>query len=259
MRSANNVSRSPRSVTLLIPTLNEIRGLKAIMPRINRDWVDQILFVDGNSVDGTIDWIQQHDYELVLQTRPGIRGAYQDAFPLIRGDLVITFSPDGNSVPELIPKLVEKLSQGFDMVVVSRYLEDAKSLDDDALSSFGNWLFTKTINVFYGAKYTDAMGIYRGYRTQLLADLGLLDDRWYRSLERILGISGLGCEPLISTRVARAALRIGEVQGDEPGRIDGQSRVFPTLYIKVKWAIAYYLQILLDRFRWHEGRRRGTK
>ena len=250
MKSPNNGVRCPRSVTLLIPTLNEIRGLEAIMPRIDRDWVDQILFVDGNSVDGTIEWIRQHDYELVVQTKPGIRGAYQDAFPFIRGDVVITFSPDGNSVPELIPELVEKLNQAFDMVVVSRYLYGAKSQDDDALSSFGNWLFTKTINVLYGANYTDAMGIYRGYRTQLLADLELLDDRWYGWLERILGITGLGCEPLISTRVARAKLRIGEIQGDEPGRLDGESRVFPTVFIKIKWALAYYVQILIDRFRW---------
>ena len=136
------------------------------------------------------------------------------------------------------------------MVVVSRYLDGAKSLDDDALSSFGNWLFTKTINVLYGANYTDAMGIYRGYRTQLLADLGLLDDRWYGWLERILGITGLGCEPLISTRVARAKLSIGEIQGDEPTRIDGHSQVFPNVFIKIKWGLALYMQILLDRFRW---------
>ena len=250
MKSPNNGIRAPRSVTLLIPTLNEIRGLEAVMPRIDRDWVEQILFVDGNSVDGTIEWIRQHDYELVLQTRPGIRGAYQDAFPCIRGDFVITFSPDGNSVPELIPELVAKLSQGCDMVVVSRYLDGAKSLDDDALSGFGNWLFTKTINVLYGANYTDAMGIYRGYRTQLLADLELLDDRWYSSLERMLGITGLGCEPLISTRVARAKLSIGEIQGDEPGRLDGRSRVFPNIFIKMKCGLALYVQILVDRFRW---------
>ena len=51
MKSPNNGIRCPRSVTLLIPTLNEIRGLEAVMPRIDRDWVEQILFVDGNSVD----------------------------------------------------------------------------------------------------------------------------------------------------------------------------------------------------------------
>jgi glycosyltransferase involved in cell wall biosynthesis len=220
------------------------------MPRIDRDWVDPILFVDGNSVDGTIEWIHRHDYELVLQTRTGIRGAYQDALPFIRGDLVITFSPDGNSVPELIPELLEKLNQGFDMVVVSRYLGDAISLDDNVLSSVGNWLFTKTINVLYRANYTDTMCIYRGYRTQLLTDLELLNDRWYGSLERILGITGLGCEPLISTRVARAKLSIGEIQGDEPTRIDGHSRVFPNVFIKIKWGLALYMQILLDRFRW---------
>ena len=42
-----------RSVTLLVPTLDEIEGMRKIMPRIQRDWCDQILVVDGGSTDGT--------------------------------------------------------------------------------------------------------------------------------------------------------------------------------------------------------------
>ena len=39
-------------LTLLIPTMNEIDGVKVIMPQIQRNWVDEILIVDGGS-DGT--------------------------------------------------------------------------------------------------------------------------------------------------------------------------------------------------------------
>ena len=56
-----------------------------------------------------------------------------------------TFSPDGNSIPELIPNLISKMKEDHDMVIVSRYLDDAKSDDDDIITRFGNWLFTKTI------------------------------------------------------------------------------------------------------------------
>ena len=49
----------PLSVTLLIPTLNEIVGMKAIMPQIRREWVDQILILDGNSTDGTAQWARE--------------------------------------------------------------------------------------------------------------------------------------------------------------------------------------------------------
>ena len=35
--------------TLLVMTLNEIEGMKEIMPQISRDWVDQIIIVDDFS------------------------------------------------------------------------------------------------------------------------------------------------------------------------------------------------------------------
>ena len=95
--------------TLLIPTFNEIDGMKNIMPRIKREWVDQIIFVDGHSTDGTIEFIKEHDYTLVLQNKPGVRNAYMEALDIIEGDVVITFSPDGNCIPEIIPVLIEKI------------------------------------------------------------------------------------------------------------------------------------------------------
>jgi len=35
--------------TLLVMTLNEINGMKVIMPQVDRSWVDQIIVVDGGS------------------------------------------------------------------------------------------------------------------------------------------------------------------------------------------------------------------
>ena len=40
-------------VTVLALTLNESEGVKAILPRIPRDRVDQLLVVDGGSTDGS--------------------------------------------------------------------------------------------------------------------------------------------------------------------------------------------------------------
>ena len=40
-------------VTLLVPTLNEAVGMRSVMPKVKREWVDQILIVDGKSKDGT--------------------------------------------------------------------------------------------------------------------------------------------------------------------------------------------------------------
>src|SRR4051812_24009753 len=119
-------------VTLLVPTLNEAVGMRTVMPKVKNEWVDQVLIVDGHSKDGTADIARQMGYDVVMQESPGIRGAYMDALPFIKGDVILTFSPDGNSIPELIPACINKIKEGYDMVIVSRYLAGAKSYDDDA-------------------------------------------------------------------------------------------------------------------------------
>jgi glycosyltransferase involved in cell wall biosynthesis len=234
----------PLRVTLLIPTLNEIDGMKAIMPQIERHWVDQILILDGGSSDGTAEWARANGYEVHVQRQPGIRQGYMEALPLIRGEAILTFSPDGNSLPELIPEAVARLQQGFDMVIVSRYLKPAHSEDDDLLTAFGNWLFTRTINLLHGGRYTDAMVIFRGYRKQLVYDLELDQDRWYTTPERLFGCR-ISWEPLLSVRAARRHLRVAEIPGVEPPRIGGvrKLRIW-------RWGASYLFQVCRDTLLW---------
>ena len=123
-------------VSLLVMTLNEIDGMQHIMPRINKNWVDQIIVIDGGSTDGTIEWAREKGYEVYIQKQKGFRHAYVEALPLIKGDIILTFSPDGNSIPELIPKIINKMKEGFDMVIASRYFGEAKSEDDDIITGF---------------------------------------------------------------------------------------------------------------------------
>jgi len=104
-------------ITLLVPTLNEEEGMKRIMPRIKKEWYDQLLILDGGSTDGTVEYAKEHGYDVYVQKQKGFRHAYTEALPLIKGDVVLTFSPDGNSIPELIPELVNKMKEGYDMVI----------------------------------------------------------------------------------------------------------------------------------------------
>ena len=62
--------------TLLLLTLNEIDGLKAIYPKINKNLFSKIAILDGGSTDGTIEWAKQNDIEIYIQKQKGFRHAY---------------------------------------------------------------------------------------------------------------------------------------------------------------------------------------
>lgn len=226
--------------TLLALTLNEIDGVKAILPQINRSWLDQILVVDGGSTDGTIEWCRANGYEVYIQKRRGIRFAYLEVLPLIQGDVVLTSSPDGNCPMAAIPSLLDKISEGYDLVIGSRYLGTAKSEDDDIVTAFGNWFFTKTVNTLHRARYTDAMVIYRAFRRDLIYELDLDKDESYRLPERLFGTI-ISWEPLMSVRAAKCGMKIAEVGVGEPPRVGGERK----LQI-FRWGAAYYFQF------WHE-------
>jgi len=231
-------------VTLLIPTLNEITGMKTIMPQIKPEWYDQMLIVDGQSTDGTIEFVKEKGWPLVIQQKKGMRHAYMEALPHVTGDVILTFSPDGNSIPELIPDCLAKMREGYDMVIVSRYAAGAKSYDDDPVTAFGNKLFTNSINLLHRARYTDAMVIYRAYRKQMIYDLALDKDSSYAFEEKLFG-TNISWEPLLSIRAAKRKLKVTEIPGDEPAREGGERKLQV-----MRWGAAYMFQVYREIFVW---------
>ena len=234
----------PVKISLLAPVLNEIVGLKAVMPALCSDWFHQIIILDGGSTDGSAEWAREQGFTVYVQKEKGLRQAYREVWPLIEGDVVLTFSPDGNCLPNAIPQMLEKIKEGYDMVIASRYLGDAKSDDDDLLTGFGNWWFTRTVNVLHHGCYTDVMGCYRIYKTRLFYDLDLDKDSGYTACEKLFG-TRVGVEPLLSVRAAKRRLRIAEIGADEPARIGGERK----LQIW-RWGAAYYFQFLREVFCW---------
>ncbi|VAW14631.1 Putative glycosyltransferase [hydrothermal vent metagenome] len=232
-------------ITLLVPTLNEIDGMKTIMPKVKKEWYDQLLIIDGQSTDGTIEYCKEQGFPIVVQKKKGMRNAYMEALPHITGDVILTFSPDGNSIPELIPDCIKKMKEDdYDMVIVSRYAEDAKSYDDDAITGFGNKLFTTTINLLHGGRYTDAMVIYRIYKKSLISDLDLDKDSSYATEEKLFG-TNISWEPLLSVRAAKRKLKCADIPGDEPAREGGERKLQV-----IRWGAAYMWQVIREVFVW---------
>ncbi len=208
---------------LIIPTLNEIDGVKAIMPQIKRNWCDEIIIIDGGSTDGTMEWLHKNNWNVLLQEKRGLGNAYRQVLASYTGDIILTFSPDGNSLPEKIPALVAEMKKDYDLVIVSRYLDEASSEDDDALTALGNKIFTHLINLCFGGNYTDTLVIFRGYKRNILEQLNIDAEQ-------------MTYEAQISMRAAKAKLHIGEIPGSEPKRIGGERKMnpFPTGFAILK-------------------------
>jgi glycosyltransferase involved in cell wall biosynthesis len=229
-------------VTLLALTLNEIEGVRAILPRIPRGLFEQILILDGGSTDGTVEWAREQGFTVLQQQQKGIRFAYLEALPHITGDVIVSLSPDGNCDPAVLPRLVEKMREGYDLVIGSRYAGGMKSEDDDLVTGFGNWLFTRTVNLLYRARYSDVMVIYRAFTRSLIYELELDRDHSYTLPEKLFG-TVISWEPLMSVRAAKYGKRIGEVPAGEPPRIGGERKLQV-----LRWGAAYYFQIWKERF-----------
>jgi glycosyltransferase involved in cell wall biosynthesis len=209
-------------VTIVIPTMNEVEGMKWFMPRLERSWYDQLIVVDGGSTDGTLEYCKEHGHEVVMQTRgvKGVSRALVDAFKRVENDIVLTISPDGNSLPEHIPKLIAKIREGYDMVVVSRYFGGAVSYDDDRFTRLGNRAFTKIINVLFDAQFTDTLVIFRAYTRDAIIRMRLDEQpvpNWFRRNLFDLESWDLGS----CMRAAKLGLKVTEIPGDEPKRIGG--------------------------------------
>jgi len=214
-------------------SLNEIDGMRAVLPRIPKELLYEVIVLDGGSTDGSIEYAKSFGFTVVHQQEKGLVNGTKEGIAATTGDIVITFTPDNNMIPERIPDLIAKMEEGYDMVVVSRYLPPAKSQDDHIISAFGNWMFTTLVNILFRTKYTDVLGFYRAYRKDLLKEL---------DLEIKLSI-----DTQLNIRCAKRKKKVAEIPGDEPPRIGGKSSR------SIIWNGLVELHTILDEW-WHYSR-----
>tara|TARA_B100000609_G_C17204561_1_gene430167 strand:+ start:992 stop:1690 length:699 start_codon:yes stop_codon:yes gene_type:complete len=203
-----------KTITLLLPTLNEVVGFKAIFPKIDTSLFDEILVIDGGSTDGTVEYARSQNINLVTQKEKGLGPAVMEAMSIIKTDCVIEFSLDGNCLVEQLEQIVESLQKGDDLVVVSRYLPPAVSYDDTLITAFGNKMFTFLIGLLGKFNPTDTLTIYRGFDIKIAK---------FPEFKKFL--YGPVFEPLISAVAINRNLSISEIPGDEPARIGGKSKM----------------------------------
>ena len=213
----------PLRTSLIILTLNEIDGVRALHDQIPFHRVDEVFAVDGGSTDGTREFFTERGIRIVEQPSRGRGEAFLIAYEAASTDAMIFFSPDGNEDPADIPTFVEYLTQGYDLVIASRMMKGAVNEEDVDVFRWRKWAnqtFTLAANGVWNrsSEYvSDTINGYRGITKKAFAQL------WPDS-------DGYTIEYQTSIRAMKARLRIKEFPTNEGERIGGQSyaRSLPT-------------------------------
>jgi len=202
------------SIAIIILTLNEIEGVKTLLPSIQREWADEIVIIDGGSTDGTIEECQKMGFEVVIQKNKGHGGAILTGVEYTKSDFIIIWSPDGNHEPEEIPKLIEKVKEGYDQVLISRFGKGSINEDAGYFDSFGNKMFAFLANVLFGGFWTDSLNESRIISRKAMIDLKF-DALKMNSTQQM------------SIRGSKLNQNICEIVGNEGARIGGKRKMSP--------------------------------
>lgn len=201
------------TVSLIIPTLNEADNLGHVLPTIP-DLVDELLIVDGGSVDGTLDVVRKlrPDAVIVEEPRPGKGMALQAGFAAATGDILVIMDADGSMDPLDIATFVAALNAGADVAKGSRFLQGGGSSDLTLIRSMGNFALTQVVRVAFGGRYSDLCYGYMAFWRHVLPTFDG-------------GAVGFEVETFLNVRTLAAGLRVVEVASFESPRIHGESHL----------------------------------
>ncbi|MGO9013361.1 MAG: polyprenol monophosphomannose synthase [Dissulfurispiraceae bacterium] len=168
---------------VVIPTYNEASTIEKVLTMTLNAMNCHILVVDDNSSDMTRDIVRRffdtgEVSMLERHSKLGLGTAYVEGFQwgLQNGhDLFFEMDADNSHNPDSLPSFVEKIREGYDIVVGSRYLNHTISVvgwDFRRLliSKFGNWYASTLLGL---KQFTDLTSGYRCYTSTALKTIGL--------------------------------------------------------------------------------------
>ncbi len=138
-------------ISFIIPTKNEHGNVDRLVKKINEisenyNLDNELLVIDDNSTDGTIEDVEQlcrsqknlklyqrSEYSHLFPKYPkkwnylGIGSAHKIGYHLAKGDFMITIDADLSQPTEKIMDLINIIKNGYDICIGSRYIRGAKS------------------------------------------------------------------------------------------------------------------------------------
>jgi dolichol-phosphate mannosyltransferase len=144
----------PKSISIVVPVFNEEDNIEMFYQEVLKYMAPlpyklDFLFVDDGSTDMSpfiLERLVKNDARvrsIIFARNYGHQRAITCGMDYAEGDAVITMDGDLQHPPELLPKLIEKWKEGFDVVQTIRISTD----DISWLKNFTSDLFYKIMNV----------------------------------------------------------------------------------------------------------------
>ena len=157
-------SQTNPAVAVLLPCYNEevtigkvVRDFKAALPAAD------IYVYDNNSTDKTAEIASSEGAIVRSEPRQGKGNVIRAMFQDIDADVYVMADGDDTYPAEDAPKMVQKIVDGYDMVIGDRLSSTYFSENKRPFHNVGNKVVRGAINTLFGAKITDIMTGYRAF------------------------------------------------------------------------------------------------
>ncbi|MGG6238313.1 glycosyltransferase family 2 protein [Nodosilinea sp. AN01ver1] len=200
---------APVAISVVVPIYNEYESLPALVAAIAQvlDGMErtyEIIGVDDGSTDGSSDRLREltqqypHLVAVLLRRNYGQTAAMAAGFKYARGGTVVTLDGDLQNDPADIPRLVDRLDEGYDLVSGWRKDRQDNTLTRLIPSKIANWLIAGVTGVAlhdYGCSL-------KAYRAEVIHDLNLYGEL-HRFLPALAFIEGARITEMPVTHHAR--------------------------------------------------------
>jgi glycosyltransferase involved in cell wall biosynthesis len=182
-------SNSEAKIIVCVPAFNEANSISDIVQK-SKKYANQVIVYDDGSRDNTYD-VAISAGATVIRNRENngygvaIRSLFQAAKEQ-EADIMVTLDSDGQHNPDEIPYLIERLKQGFDIVIGSRFLRNDDKEKVPRFRSFGIKTITKLTQTGTSTKITDSQSGFRAYGKDALSKINLFEDGMAVSTEILL-------------------------------------------------------------------------
>src|SRR5208283_1208620 len=162
-------------VSVVIPTLNEAGNILEALITIEKelDYPKEIIVVDGNSTDGTLEIVKDMDFcRLIIEPRRGYGLALRTGMKNAKGNIIVMVDGDGTyevrHINRMLAKMVEK---DADMVLATRMYDPNKAMG--FMNFLGNKVITWCFDFFYSQFLSDTQSGFRAISHQAIDNVEL--------------------------------------------------------------------------------------